>query len=94
MLQAANTDLLKPLTPKVYKSEYLNILFCLETKPLKATYGKFADFYFLHPCLGTIGLRWLWLWLQISLNDCQDKEGKVGDKRQIKQNACLVKKLV
>ena len=49
MLQAANTDLFSPLIPKAHKSEYQNILFSLEFKPLKASYGQFADFYFLYP---------------------------------------------
>ena len=34
MLQAASTDLLKPLVPKAHNSECQNLLFPLQIKPL------------------------------------------------------------
>ena len=53
MLQAANTDLVNPLVPKVHNSECQNLPFPLQIKPVKVSK---ANFYFC--TLGTNGLSW------------------------------------
>ena len=37
MLQEANTDLLNPLVPKAHNSEFQNLLFPLQIKPVKVS---------------------------------------------------------
>ena len=53
MLQGTNTDLFNPLVPKAHNSEYRNILFPLQIKPVSQLKFVFADFYFC--TLGTNG---------------------------------------
>ena len=45
MLQAANTDLIKPLVPKAPNSECQNLSILLKIKPVKVCYSYLAGFF-------------------------------------------------
>ena len=49
MLQAANTDLFNPLPPKVHNSEYQNLPYPLQKKPVKVNFKSNCRNLYLHP---------------------------------------------
>ena len=49
MLQAAKTALFNPLFSKAHNSEFQNLLFPLQIKPVKVNLKLMGGFYFLYP---------------------------------------------
>ena len=59
MLQAAIIDLFNPLIPKAHNSECQS-LFPLQITPVKASLRVLFFAPWPWPCLGTIGLNFIW----------------------------------